>query len=141
MVRTGGKGPISLNAMPVRIAFLVFLTASLLSASNPASRLFPPCSLESPVPPPVAAVRMPDTATVGLASEALPRYPESASDDLAVWWLYLHSATPEVSGYALISAADPLPDTGPGAPALWSVPSGTTARPTLVSYRPHAPPA
>jgi hypothetical protein len=127
--------------MRLRVAFPILLVASLLAATNPGSRAFPPSFFESPIPLLVATDWMPETATMQLAPEALPRHPaQRATVDLAGWRLYLHSATPVVSGFGLIPAVDPLPAAEPGTPVLWPVLPVTIALPTLVSYRPQAPP-
>lgn len=142
MVKTGGKPRNWFHAMRCGIGFLVLFLASLLAASNPGCRAFPPRFFQDPAPALTATDKMPEATVMRSAAAGHPRRPaQHASVNFAGWRLYLHSATPAVSAYGPSHAHEPRPDAGRGIAALWPALPATNALPRLVSYRTHAPPA
>lgn len=142
MIRAGGKPRNLFRAVHCCIGFAVLLVASLLAASNPATRIFPPSFFESAVPSPVAMDPTPEVVAGQPALRMPRRHPvRRAVVDLEGWRLYLHSAAPAVSTCGLRPVCKARSVAALGRPTLRPVVPTAVALPRLISYRTHAPPA
>jgi hypothetical protein len=135
MVRVGWKPRTWVEAIGLAIGFPLLVASALLAAVNPASRAFPTPFFDG--------LELSRAASDHFA-EAAPYHPaQRATVDLAGWQLYLRSATPEPesSGFALPTVSGAQSVAPRGARKSWPVLPSTAILPSLIAYRPHAPPA
>lgn len=131
----GWKPRTWVEAIGLGIGFPLLVASALLAAVNPATRTFPTPYFDGLELSRGASER---------SAEAIPYHPaQRATVDLAGWQLYLRSATPEpeASGFALPAVADAQSVVPRGARKPWPVLPSTAILPSLIAYRPHAPPA
>lgn len=135
MVRMGWKPRTWVEAIGLAIGFPLLVASALLAAANPASRIFPTSYFDGLELSRGAFER---------SAEAAPYHPaQRATVDLAGWQLYLRSAAPEPAapGFALPEASGPRSVAPRGARRPWPVLPSAAILPSLIAYRPHAPPA